>query len=775
MRRRRAFKSRGEGDGTADAPARKNADATWTTSDFKNELLEKFYRGNVVPESEWEAFIETMRSPLSTSVRFASDPRVSAATLEARVASFADALQRTLGSARALRFVPLAVDMPVGRGALKKLPQNRGAKDAINALSDAGFLSRQEIVSMVPPLLLDVQPGHRVLDMCAAPGSKTMQMLERLVAPPAASGGDAGCVVANDMNAGRLDVLQRQASRNGAAAAHLVVTNFDARHFPLDTAGRFDRVLCDTMCSGDGTLRKSADLWSRWRPTDGPALHLQQRNVLWRGMQLCRAGGIVVFSTCSLNPVEDEAVVAACLARADGRFELIDPRATLPHLLYKPGLRDWRVMAADGSWADSPAAPTPVADAAAPSSGGAAASVAVAPSDVPPATAPTAAAPAAAATSGARAQHNPRDKLQASMFPDFAARGARNIEFCCRVLPHMQDTGGFFIAAMRCVSALTLPGASAAGAAGPAVASADADGGATFPARAPRRNASPDAGFGPLADANVKEVQRALHLLDAFPFANLVARKALSREPKAFFVADGAVSAMRALGSADPDKILAVGVRCIEASSRMCFATCRFAVEGAAVMAQHAPHLVFRVPADLVLQRAQSASATAATAAAGATSSAAPATAGATAAPVSVTTIVRVPLDTAWLAGARAASAAGIAAASDLPPLRHAIAAIELGPHAPTDQPLFVPADIDAALGVASLRMLTTHLTLLTFAARGFDGVCAAAAAAASRDGAAAANGGSSGAAVGDDDDDDDDDDEDGDEADPGAAKPPMP
>lgn len=66
---------------------------------------------------------------------------------------------------------------------------------------------------------------------------------------------------------------------------------------------RFDRVLCDVVCSGDGTLRKSLDLWSRWNTMLGVDLHKTQCAILTRGMELCKANGVVVYSTCSLNPV----------------------------------------------------------------------------------------------------------------------------------------------------------------------------------------------------------------------------------------------------------------------------------------------------------------------------------------------------------------------------------------------------------------------------------------------------------------------------------------
>ena len=119
---------------------------------------------------------------------------------------------------------------------------------------------------MVPPEVLEVRPGQRVLDMCAAPGSKTQQLLECSAGSLEATCG--GMVIANDAEYRRCHLLVHQAKRLNSPL--LVVTNHDAQMLPtrLDVDGsgrlRFDRILCDVPCSGDGTLRKCPDLWRRW-------------------------------------------------------------------------------------------------------------------------------------------------------------------------------------------------------------------------------------------------------------------------------------------------------------------------------------------------------------------------------------------------------------------------------------------------------------------------------------------------------------------------------
>lgn len=81
-------------------------------------------------------------------------------------------------------------------------------------------------------------------------------------------------------------------------------------------AYKFDRVLCDVPCSGDGTLRKAPDIWRRWTANNGNGLHALQLRIALHSAHMLRVGGRMVYSTCTFNPVEDEAVVAEVRAFA---------------------------------------------------------------------------------------------------------------------------------------------------------------------------------------------------------------------------------------------------------------------------------------------------------------------------------------------------------------------------------------------------------------------------------------------------------------------------
>lgn len=218
-------------------------------------------------------------------------------------------------------------------------------------MNDLGAINRQEAVSMIPPLMLDVQPEQSVIDMCAAPGSKTAQILETVAGRRGDRIGSKrvlereGVVIANDADIRRCWMLSHQLKR--FAAAELVVTHHEAQFFPKIMM--FDRVLCDVPCTGDGTLRKAPDIWRRWTPDMGIGIHRLQRQILERGLDILKPGGRLVYSTCSMNPLENEAVVAHALRIYGDDIELADVSDTLPGLKRRDGLMSWKVKDNSGN------------------------------------------------------------------------------------------------------------------------------------------------------------------------------------------------------------------------------------------------------------------------------------------------------------------------------------------------------------------------------------------------------------------------------------------
>ena len=184
---------------------------------------------------------------------------------------------------------------------------------------------------MMPVQALDIQPNHRVLDLCAAPGSKATQIAEVL--------DGQGLVVANEPNPGRANHLVSNTQRAGHL--NMVVVREDGRHFPRVAEPGFDRILVDAPCTGSGTTRKNTDVWAKWKPQHGAHMSRLQIGILSRGALLLRPGGRMVYSTCSIDPQENEHVVESVLARFPWLSLVeIDCDEIFPKLKTRPGMTD---------------------------------------------------------------------------------------------------------------------------------------------------------------------------------------------------------------------------------------------------------------------------------------------------------------------------------------------------------------------------------------------------------------------------------------------------
>ena len=107
------------------------------------------------------------------------------------------------------------------------------------------------------------------------------------------------------------------------------------------TPMKYDRILCDVPCSGDGTMRKNPDIWPKWNPVNSSNLHGIQYRIARRALEMLEVGGRMVYSTCSFHPLENEAVVARLLQDMEGRLQLVEVKDKLPGLDYCPGLETW--------------------------------------------------------------------------------------------------------------------------------------------------------------------------------------------------------------------------------------------------------------------------------------------------------------------------------------------------------------------------------------------------------------------------------------------------
>ncbi len=261
--------------------------------------------------------------------------------------AFADALARPLSPVvwtNTLRTTPerlrdwLGLDglapEPLGwhPGAFRLPP---GTKPGKSLAFLTGQYHVQEEVSLLPVTLLDPRGGERVLDLCAAPGNKTVQAAVKM--------GNRGTVIANDKSRQRLGVVRRNLERLGVTCA--AVTVGDGRSLPRSW-GLFDRVLADVPCTCEGTTRRNPEVALRWQlsPLD-QSVH--QLALLEKAVEHTRPGGRIVYSTCTYAPEENEAVIDATLRRYAGELRLLPAR--IPGFRSAGGLTAWRDQRWDAS------------------------------------------------------------------------------------------------------------------------------------------------------------------------------------------------------------------------------------------------------------------------------------------------------------------------------------------------------------------------------------------------------------------------------------------
>jgi NOL1/NOP2/sun family putative RNA methylase len=206
------------------------------------------------------------------------------------------------------------------------LPQ--GVRAGATPAHAAGLLYLQEPSGLLPVEALEVRPGQRVLDLAAAPGGKTTQVAGKL--------GVAGVVVANEVEAGRLRALAENLDRWGSW--RVVVCNEPVERLAGRLApGWFDRVLLDAPCSGEGLFRRSAAARTQWRPGHVRGSAVRQRRLLRSAARMVRPGGVLVYSTCTFAPEENEQQVAAFLEGHED-WELLE----IPWRDgFAPGRPDW--------------------------------------------------------------------------------------------------------------------------------------------------------------------------------------------------------------------------------------------------------------------------------------------------------------------------------------------------------------------------------------------------------------------------------------------------
>jgi tRNA (cytosine49-C5)-methyltransferase len=195
-----------------------------------------------------------------------------------------------------------------------------------------GYFYVQEVSSMLPPIALKPEPGEFVLDLCASPGSKTTQM--------AAMMENSGTIIANDIKLDRVKILNANLERCGVT--NVVVTRNDGVGLcnRISKKGwKFDKILLDVPCSGEGTLRSSPKTFKIWNYKVVKKLSREQKKLFAFALRCLKPGGEVVYSTCTHSPEENEAVVDFVLKTFGDKIEV--EKVSLP-LKCRPGVTEWK-------------------------------------------------------------------------------------------------------------------------------------------------------------------------------------------------------------------------------------------------------------------------------------------------------------------------------------------------------------------------------------------------------------------------------------------------
>ncbi|KAH8738737.1 SUN family methylase [Cryptosporidium ryanae] len=458
----------------------------------ESRVFEHYYRTQkIVPNEEWDKFIECLKTDLPSTFRIVD------------ASPYSESIKELVKNMEKVCISENSEDFPVGekeKGFLlkeihwypkslayqiiksrDKLRRSSGVSKEFHSklvlMSDGGSILRQEAVSMLPVLFLDVKSTHNVLDMCSAPGSKTSQIIEMFQTENCENNEKKfpdGVIIANDLDTRRAHMLIHHTRHLNSPS--LIVTTHSADHFPdlyvedkpVDEAQNgldkskdketevktlkrfyFDRILCDVPCSSDGTLRKNPNLFSKWSASFSVGLHRLQRSILLRALSLLKPeDGILVYCTCSLNPLENEAVVASVISSLETKIkvEILDPgkisdisREVISKTKFGRGLDTWKVPVPrkqvkkekykqkknrKETQDDDPASLKDDED-----------TVDTATKEF--------------FDNYEQVPFSSRETIFPSMFPPECVKIRAELKKCLRISPHQENTGGFFICAMR--------------------------------------------------------------------------------------------------------------------------------------------------------------------------------------------------------------------------------------------------------------------------------------------------------------------------------------
>ncbi|OQR97929.1 tRNA (cytosine-5-)-methyltransferase NSUN2-like protein [Achlya hypogyna] len=387
----------------------------WRKFGRENTGFEEYY-GDLwrLPKDEWKELSAALESPPSVHFRinetFPSLSEIAKGSLDCdfdvtdAVLKLPTGGERTL-SLGAVPYDPSIFKINVDSKLLRKTPRLQAINNFIRDQTLIGTVLRQEAMNMLLPRFLDVQAHHNVLDLHGSGASRAAPFVERML--DAESKEPTGALVINEPDAASATKAARVVAQTVANASNVVVTSHKTEEFPevADTLV-FDRVLCSVPCSGDGSIRKYPEKWRNWTPTAACGHHATQLELAQKALHSLKVGGLMVYCTRSFHPIENEAIVAQVLRAGAGAYELVNAASCVPELKTRPGVAAWKVCNDELS-------------------------------------------PFASYDAASEADRR-AFKLRPSMFaPTKDEAAAFHLDRCLRVLPHDNDTHGFFIAVVK--------------------------------------------------------------------------------------------------------------------------------------------------------------------------------------------------------------------------------------------------------------------------------------------------------------------------------------
>ncbi len=194
-----------------------------------------------------------------------------------------------------------------------------------------GEIYSQSMSSVLPVKILDPQPKEKILDLCAAPGSKTTAIAEKLE--------NSGVVVANEMSSSRAKKLAANIDRMGAQ--NVVIIQNDGTYLNTFFDQEFDKILVDAPCSSEAFGRRNSKFFERmWHEKNIFASAKIQKKLLESAFKMCRPDGEIVYSTCTSAPEENEAVVQYLCSKFGDSVEIL-PIELPKNLLFRNGVKEW--------------------------------------------------------------------------------------------------------------------------------------------------------------------------------------------------------------------------------------------------------------------------------------------------------------------------------------------------------------------------------------------------------------------------------------------------